>query len=131
MVLESVKEIMVRSLVTAAPSTPVKDVAKIMRGRNVGSVLIVDDSGKLVGIFTERDLVKVVAEGGSLDEPVEKFMTRNLVVAHEGEPLAKVASKMLEHWIRHIPVVDDSGKPIGIVSIRDVLRHLLAACLFP
>jgi len=131
MVLESVKEIMVRSLVTATPSTPVRDVAKIMRGRNVGSVLIVDDSGKLVGIFTERDLVKVVAEGGSLDDPVEKYMTRNLVVAHEGEPLAKIASKMLEHWVRHIPVVDDSGKPIGIVSIRDVLRHLLASCLFP
>ena len=131
MALEHVKNIMVRDLVVAAPFTPVREVVKLMKERNVGSVLVVDDKGRLMGIFTERDLVKLVAEGRSLDTPVSEVMSKDLIVAHETDAIASLASKMLEKWIRHIPVVDGEGKPIGIVSIRDVLRHVLAACLFP
>lgn len=131
MALEHVKNIMVKDLVVTAPQTPVKNVVKLMKERNVGSVLVVDSNGKLIGIFTERDLVRLVAEGLSLEIPVGEVMSKDLLVAHETDSIASLANKMLERWIRHIPVVNVEGKPVGIVSIRDVLRHVLAACLFP
>ncbi len=131
MPLGTVRDIMTKSLVTAKPDTSVKHVVELMRERNVGSVLVVDESGKLVGIFTERDLVKLVAEGKSLDVPVKEVMTTKLVVAHESDSIASIANKMIENWIRHIPVVDEQGRPIGIVSIRDVLRHIVASSAFP
>ncbi len=131
MALGTVKEIMTRDLVTVSPSTSVRDAAKKMFERKVGSVLVVGDDGKLLGIFTERDLVKVVAEGKPLDAPVSEVMSRDLIVAKEGDSIASVANRMLEKWIRHMPVIDDSGRPIGIVSIRDVLRYIAASGSFP
>ena len=131
MALGTVKEIMTRDLVTVSPSTSVRDAAKKMFERKVGSVLVVGDDGKLLGIFTERDLVKVVAEGKPLDAPVSEVMSRDLIVAKEGDSIASVANRMLEKWIRHMPVIDDSVRPIGIVSIRDVLRYIAASGSFP
>ncbi len=118
------------NLVTASPQEKIIDVVKKMHENKVGSVLIVDDH-KLVGIFTERDLVRIIAEGGKLDQPVGNAMSRNLIVVSPQDSIAIVASKMIEHWIRHIPVVDEEGKPIGIISIRDVLRHIVASSTFP
>ena len=131
MALGTVREVMTRDLVTVPPSASIREAARAMHFRKVGSVLVVDESGKLVGIFTERDLVKVVAEGKSLDAPVSEAMSRDLIVAKEGDSITAIAHKMLEKWIRHIPVVDDEGKPVGIVSIRDVLRHVVASGSFP
>ncbi len=118
------------NLVTASPQEKIIDVVRKMHENKVGSVLIVDDH-KLVGIFTERDLVRIIAEGGKLDQPVGNAMSRNLIVVSPQDSIAIVASKMIEHWIRHIPVVDKEGKPIGIISIRDVLRHIVASSTFP
>ncbi len=119
------------SLVTAKPDEPVREVVKRMVEHNVGSVLVVDDEGRLVGIFTERDLARLVAEGGSLEEPVSKHMSKKPLTAAPEEPVSKIASKMVEHWLRHIPVVDEQGKPLGVISIRDVLRAILAFEAFP
>ncbi len=102
-----------------------------MYERNVGSVLVVDDEGKLIGIFTERDLLKLVAQGKPLDKPVSEYMTKSLIVANPEDPIPKVASVMTEKWIRHIPIVSKDGKPVGIVSIRDVLRYLISESTFP
>ncbi len=118
------------NLITASPNEKVIDVVKKMHENKVGSVLVVDN-GKLVGIFTERDLVRIVAEGGALDQPVGNVMSRNLIVVNPEDSIALVASKMIENWIRHIPVVDKEGKPVGIISIRDVLRHIVASSTFP
>ena len=117
-------------LITASPNDKIINVVKAMNDHKVGSVLIVEN-GKLVGIFTERDLVRIVAEGKSLDLPVREVMSRNLIVAKPEDSIAIITSKMIEHWIRHIPVVDEEGKPIGIISIRDVLRHMVASSTFP
>ena len=130
--MSSVKDIgRKEKLVVANPHETVLDVVKKMYRHNVGSVLILDSSGKLAGIFTERDLVKLVAEGKPLTLPVESVMSRNPIVAREDDPIPLVGSKMIEHWVRHIPIVDSEGRPIGIVSIRDVLRRLLSTSSFP
>jgi len=129
--MSAAKDIMRHThLVTASPKDKITDVVKVMHNRKVGSVLIVENN-KLVGIFTERDLVRVIAEGKDLDIPVGEVMSRDLIVAKPEDSIAIIASKMIEHWIRHIPVVDDEGKPVGIISIRDVLRHIVASSTFP
>lgn len=118
-------------LLTVSPDDKVLDVVKSMYERGVGSALIVGPEGGLVGIFTERDLVKLVASGGNLEGKVGEYMTRNPVTAKPEDPLPLVASKMIEGGFRHMPVVDESGKLVGIVSIRDVLRALVASGSWP
>jgi len=107
------------------PDKTVLDAAKIMAEHNIGSVPVVEN-GRLVGIFTERDLVRLVARGVPLDTRLGEVMTRDLIVAKPSEPLPLIAQKMLQHGIRHIPVVDDEGRLLGVISIRRVLRYLIA-----
>ena len=125
------KDVMVTRLVTAKPSESILDAVKKMHEHGVGSVLVVDEEGRLVGIFTERDLVHVLAEGVPLETPLSKVMRKNPVTASPEEPLSKIASKMIEHWLRHIPVVDEEGRPLGMISIRDVLRAISSFETFP
>jgi CBS domain-containing protein len=109
----------------ATPDRAVLDAAKIMAEHNIGSVPVVEDD-TLVGIFTERDLVRIVARGVPLDTRLKDVMTRDLIVAKPSDPLPLIAQKMLQHGIRHIPVVDEQGRLLGVISIRRVLRYLIA-----
>ncbi|MET1101378.1 MAG: CBS domain-containing protein [Pyrodictiaceae archaeon] len=130
--MASIRDVMrTEPLVKAKPDDSVFKAVTLMHENNVGSVLVVDNEGRLVGIFTERDLVHIVAERRSLDTRLEEVMTRKLVTASPDESLAIVASRMIEHGIRHIPVVDSEGRPIGVVSIRDLLRHVIASGSWP
>jgi len=119
--------------VTITPDTSLIEAAKKMTAYNIGSLPVVDEQGHLIGIITERDLVRVIAEHGpqALQDPVEKHMTRNPVTAHPEDPIPALAHKMLEHGIRHIPVVDEQGRLQGVVSIRRILRHIMAENEWP
>ncbi len=117
--------------VYTTPDKTILDAAKIMAEHNIGSIPVVQDGEKLVGIFTERDLVRHVARGTPLDTKLSEVMTTKLVVAHPGDPLPLLAQKMLQHGIRHIPVVDQQGKLLGVISIRRVLQYLLAESEHP
>ena len=119
-----------RNVITCNSSDPLRIVAEKMSENNIGSV-VVTDNGKVVGIFTERDLVRVVAEGVSLDTPVGRVASKNLITARKGESILSISMKMIEHQIRHIPVIDDDGTVVGILSIRDVLRQLTAESAYP
>jgi CBS domain-containing protein len=114
----------------ATPDKTILDATRIMAEHNIGSVPVVRDE-KLVGIFTERDLVKHIAKGTPLETRLEEVMTRDLVVAHPADPLPLIAQKMIQHNIRHIPVVDDEGRLLGVISIRRVLQFLLAESEHP
>lgn len=98
----------------------VRHAASLMRGAGVGS-LAVFDAERLAGIITEHDLIDVVASGsdaGTLS--VREVMSSRLLVAEPGEDCQEVAARMVEHGIRHLPVVED-GRLIGMVSARDLL----------
>lgn len=96
-----------------------------MRAHNVGSVLILNGD-ELVGIFTERDLVRAFDEGAKPEDLVSDFMTRNPIVVNPEESLESALQKMLAHGIRHLPVVSPEGRVLGVVSLRDVVEALLA-----
>ena len=127
----SVKDLISKAVVYARPDDSIKKVAEIMYSNNVGSVLILDESNRLVGIFTERDLVRVVALGIDLNKPVKEVMSTKVITASLNDSIVDAANKMLENWIRHLPVVDEKGRPVGVVSIRDVLKAYAASCVFP
>ncbi|GAB6148811.1 CBS domain-containing protein [Stetteria hydrogenophila] len=118
-------------LLTVSPDTRVIDAVKAMYERGVGSVLIVGPDGRLEGIFTERDLVRLVATGGDLEGRIGDYMTRNPAVVRPEDPLPLAASKMVEGGFRHLPVVDNTGRLVGLLSDKDVLRAILASGAWP
>lgn len=99
------------------------DVAKTMRSNGISSVVVLDKSGKLAGILTERDIVNLVAAGGDPHavKVVHGMTRRHLETIGPKADIAEAADKMVSLNIRHLPVLD-RGKVVGIVSIRDLTK---------
>jgi len=111
-----------RPLFHVVPSDSVRSVARRMSDKNIGCIAVID-AGRLVGIFSERDvLTRVVAEGRNPDDtPVETVMTKEIIVADPSEGVNDALQKMRERNFRHLPVVK-GGNLIGMISIRDLLQ---------
>lgn len=111
-----------RTLVTGTRSMTVRAASQLMAQKKIGALLVVE-KGKTLGIFTERDaLNKVLA--GSLDPDTTKLsevMVGDLQTIRAAQPLAHALHLMAEGGFRHVPVVDDDGKAVGMVSARDAL----------
>ena len=124
--MENIKELLAhRELYTVKKGTNIKDTAYYMAEKKVGLVPIMDE-GKLVGVFSERDLVqRVIAKNKSLeDTKVEDVMTSNLIIAKINESNESVLTKMKEANTRHIIIIEDD-KLAGVISMRDLLElHL-------
>ncbi len=104
---------------------PITLAAKEMREHNIGALIVINNDGKVSGIVTERDLVRVVAEG-NINAKVKDYMTRNIIGVTEDTDIYDALDTMLEHGFRHLPIVSSKdGRVIGIVSIRDLVRGLL------
>lgn len=103
----------------------VSDAIAAMRQDNVGC-LLVTDGGRVVGIFTERDLLtRVLARGRSFDTPMRACMTPNPVTVNPKDPVRTAIRRMQKGGYRHLPVVDDDGRPIGMLSSRRVVHYLV------
>jgi CBS domain-containing protein len=107
------------------PATPLSDVLTMLVDRDIGCV-IVTDSGKPIGVFSERDaLAKLGANAASLgDRPVSEFMTAAPETLEVGAKLAFALQRMDVGGYRHLPIVDDQGTLTGVISVRDILRYL-------
>jgi CBS domain-containing protein len=97
-----------------------------MNESGVGCVLV-EDNGRLCGIFTERDvLTKVVGQPVDLDrEPVERFMTPDPECLSPDDRVSYALNKMAVGGFRHIPLVDDEGRPAGVVSMRNIVDYMV------
>ena len=111
-----------QAIFRAQAADSVRNVAKMMSDKNIGAVAVLD-SGRLVGIFSERDLMKrVVAAGLNPDQTqVSKVMTKEIVIAKPEEDINSALQKMHSLGCRHLPVVD-SGNLVGMLSLRDLLE---------
>ncbi len=119
--MSRVGEIMTREVLVVAPEDTLGYAAEEMVGRGVGSVVVLD-YGRLIGILTERDLLRAVAgRVHSSEARVREWMTADPITVSESTSAAEAARVMLEHGFRHLPVVEDE-QPVGIVSIRDVAK---------
>jgi CBS domain-containing protein len=113
-------ELMTKDLLEVAPEDTLGQAAEAMVERGVGSA-VVSDFGRLIGILTERDLLRAVAgRVHSSEARVREWMTQEPVTASVTTELEEAARTMLDQGFRHLPVVDDD-RAIGIVSIRDVV----------
>jgi CBS domain-containing protein len=123
----NVKSMMTASPVCCHPDTSVTEAAKMMRDADCGSLPVVDDNGanKLVGIVTDRDIVmKCVARGKDPNDcRVRDCMTGNVISTSQSEDLDAAVSTMQREQIRRLPVIDDSGKCVGILAQADVALH--------
>ena len=111
-----------QTLVTARRDTSVRAAAVAMAEQSVGAILVVDDSGRLIGLCTERDaLIRVVARGLDPEQtPLAAVMTDKLQTATPDKTLGHALHLMFEGGFRHLPVVED-GRPVGMVSARNAL----------
>ncbi len=120
-----------KDVVTISPDRPVKEAASYMYSSGVGGVVVVSPEGVVIGIFTERDLTRVVSQGIPYDTPIGSVMTRSPVTIRADEPISKAIELMTEKNVRHLPVVDDNGRVVGIITTRDVTdltqKYLLSA----
>ena len=105
---------------------PVSEVVRHMREVNVGYVLVLDREMRLAGIFTERDLLcKVAGQTADLASiPVSKLMTPNPTVLCPDEPIKHALFLMAHNRFRHIPLVDEEGRPNAITSVRHVVEFI-------
>ena len=111
-----------QTVVSALADTTVRAAAITMAKHKIGAILVVDDQGRLAGLFTERDVLnRVVAQGLDPDSTqLSAVMTADLQTATPDKPLAHALHMMFEGGFRHVPVVED-GRPIGMVSARNAL----------
>lgn len=109
-----------RSIVTQPPTATVREAARVMAERCIGAVPVVEGR-KLIGIFSERDIVaKVIAVGRDVDRSrLEEVMTRRPETVSTHCPLAEVLEIMISGGFRHLPVMSD-GEVVGVVSMRDI-----------
>ncbi len=115
-----IHEIMTTAVITAPPDTPAHAVAALMRDHNVGSVVLVDQTGRPVGMVTDRDLaVDVLAESGDPETPAESCATTPVVTGEYGMELEEAAALMVGHRIRRLPVMDGDALA-GIVTLDDI-----------
>ena len=107
---------------TVAPTDTVGRVAELLHSKRIGA-LVVTEADRVVGIVSERDIVRAVAGGDVMvtSRPVSAYMTANVVFAEPGETLDSLLSRMTDRRIRHLPVCQ-AGRLVGIVSIGDLVK---------
>ncbi len=113
-------------VVTTGPDETVGATARLMNGRRIGAVVVVDGDDTVIGIISERDVVRGIATKGDaiLDTPVRALMTADVVACTAGETIAGIMKTMTTRRFRHMPIIED-GVLRGMISIGDVVKHRL------
>jgi CBS domain-containing protein len=115
-----------REVVAIEPNATLASAVELLAEKRIGALLILGAGHRVVGILSERDIVRALAERGAaaLAEPVSRIMTRKVSTCAESETVAGIMERMTDGKFRHVPVVDQ-GRLVGIVSIGDVVKHRL------
>jgi len=119
-----IQDIMSADPSTVTPDTPITEAARLMKEHNVGMLPVVENEGsrRLVGVVTDRDItIRHVAEGHLSDCPVREAMSDNVSTCTADENVDKVMTLMAKEQVRRIPIVDERGDLVGIVSQADIV----------
>ena len=106
------------------PDVSVAEVLRRLRESSRGSMLICEE-GKLAGIFTERDALKLIAFGADLEVPINSVMTANPACVSVNDTVGTAIEKMSVGGYRRLPVVDERGIPVGMIKVGKILRYLV------
>ena len=115
-----------RSIATVPLRATLRDVVDVLAAKHIGALVIIDDAGAMVGIVSERDVVRAIARRGvdAMEDPVSDHMTRDVVTAAEADSVIHVVQTMSAGKFRHMPVVQGGGL-VGLVSIGDAIKYRL------
>ncbi len=117
-----------RQVFTASPEDTLSAIAALLYSRKVGAFVVSDRVGRVVGIVSERDIVRAIAQQGpeSLSRPVSEIMTRDVISAGIDETVEVLLERMTDRRIRHLPVMEGT-RLVGIVSIGDLVKAKITA----
>lgn len=117
-----------RQVFTATPDDALSSIAALLYSRKVGAFVVADRVGRVVGIVSERDIIKAIATMGaeSLSRPVSDIMTRDVISAGVDETVETLLERMTDRRIRHLPVME-GARLVGIVSIGDLVKAKIDA----
>ncbi len=122
--MATIRKHVTRDVVTLEASAPIREAAKLMADRKIGSVAV-REGGRLSGLVTERDLViTVLARGGESSLPIREAMRPGLPRVDASATEAEVAALMRDHTTRHL-LVEEGGQVVGVVSMRDIIQLML------
>jgi CBS domain-containing protein len=113
-------------VLTIEPTATLAAALKVLAQRRIGALVVTGADRRIVGIISERDIVRVLDEKGTavLEAPVAETMTRKVVTCAQGETIAEIMERMTSGKFRHVPVVEQ-GQLVGIISIGDVVKARL------
>jgi CBS domain-containing protein len=122
--MATVDEVMNKSVVTVDPTSSIGEAAEKMIEAGVGAVVVMEDMARIVGIVTERDLMRAVAQRARAAEAkVRQWMTESVVTIQPETEIKDAARMMFERNFRHLPVVNKDGRLMGIASLRRLSQH--------
>jgi CBS domain-containing protein len=116
-------DVMSTTLVAVSPETRIGEAARKMVDSDVGAAIVLAPGDELVGVITERDLMRCVSEGIEPTRPVSDRMTRHVLTASPTTELAEAMALMVDGHFRHLPVVNEDGNVIGLASMRDLMAY--------
>lgn len=112
--------------VTIPETTPIEDAVRLMLEQKIGAILITKDA-RPIGIFTERDVLLKLALGETdVSRPVSEVMTEDPETLRLEDGIAFALNRMVERGYRHIPIVDDEGRALGVLSVREVVAYMVS-----
>ncbi len=116
------KDLMEAPPIVVSQDTTIDEAAGTMWDRNIGSVIVVDAVGNMVGILTERDVLFSVTKSlTGRGIPVSSIMSKTSLKASPNESIVTAVDRMTKAGVRHLPVVDKTGRPVGMISMRDAI----------
>ncbi len=123
MIVKHILEGRLGNVITIEPTADLAAAAKLLAERHIGAVVILGADHRIIGILSERDIVRALADHGpmALHEPVGQVMTRDVQTCSETDTIESLMGRMTTGKFRHMPVVEQ-GKLVGIVSIGDVVK---------
>jgi CBS domain-containing protein len=127
MTVEHILRVKGRNVVTIDPQQTLAQAAQLLSERRIGAVIVGDAVHPVLGILSERDIVRAIAARGpaALEEPVSRSMTQKVVTCTGASAINEVMELMTDGKFRHVPVIE-GGRLCGIVSIGDIVKHRLA-----
>jgi CBS domain-containing protein len=120
-----IKDIMCKKVVTAKDDITIQQAVELLNDRHIGSIIIINEEERCTGIFTERDAIRVFAHKFVPTEPISKIMSRHVVTISLEASFDEAKRLMLYHDIRHLPVTDQTGKLIGLFSLRAFFDEIM------
>lgn len=114
-------------IVTAEADQTLRKTAAVLASHKIGAIVVTDEQNTVCGIFSERDLVRAIAEDGdrAMEEPLQTYMTKNVVTCAKNDTVAELMTRMTDGRFRHLPVLEND-RLVGVISIGDVVKQRIA-----